>query len=156
MAIIVGALAVGIVLLIASVFVVREARHMAAQPPPPVFNVEEAYDWVVAHVPDDVAGTLTPADVRRILDVQLEYFRRRGVSGNGSSGTPPGSVVVGGSETVDYILDRCREAGEDYLPEQVHAVVDTQLGYLRAIGAVGPRADDGPEVAGGDAPLTDG
>ncbi|MEZ5170910.1 MAG: hypothetical protein R3A49_09215 [Acidimicrobiia bacterium] len=152
MAIVVGALAVGIILLIASVFVVREARHMAAEPPPPVFNVEEAYDWVVAHVPDDVAGTLTPDDVRRILDVQIEYFRRRGVSGNGSSGSPPGSVIVGGSETVDYILDRCREAGEEFLPEQVHAVVDTQLGYLRAIGAVGPRADDGPDVGGGTPP----
>jgi hypothetical protein len=142
MGIVVGALIVGMVLLIAAVFVVREARRLAAEPPPPVFDLDEAYSWVVAHVPDDVAATLTPGDVRRILDYQLEYFRKRGVSGNGSSGTPPGSVVVGGSETVDYILERCRTTGEEYLPEQVHAVVDTQLGYLRAIGAVGPRAGE--------------
>ncbi len=144
MAIIVGTLIVGMVLLIAAVFVVRESSRLAAVPPPPVFDLEEAYTWVVAHVPDDVAATLTPGDVRRILDFQLEYFRKRGVSGNGSSGTPPGSVVVGGAETVDYILDRCSTTGEEYLPEQVHAVVDTQLGYLRAIGAVGPRAAQDP------------
>ncbi len=141
MAIVVGALAVGVVLLIAAAFVTREARRLALRPPPPVFDIHEAYEWVVEHVPDEVAATLTPEDVRRILDFQLEYFRRRGVSGNGSSNIPPGSVVVGGSETVDYILDRCAATGEAYLPEQVHAVVETQLGYLRAIGAVGPRAD---------------
>ncbi len=141
MAVVVGALIVGVVLLAAALLVMREARRLAAAPPPPVFDLEEAYEWVVAHVPDEVAATLTPEDVRRILDFQLEYFRRRGVSGNGSSQQPAGSVVVGGSETVDYILERCRATGESYLPEQVHAVVDTQLGYLRAIGAVGPRAD---------------
>lgn len=141
MAIVVGALVVGAILVLATLLVLREARRLAAEPPPPVFDPEEAFEWVVAHVPDDVAATLTPDDVRRILAFQLEYFRRRGVSGNGSSQQPPGSVVIGGSETVGYILERCTATGETYLPEQVHAVVDTQLGYLRAIGAVGPRAD---------------
>ena len=111
---------------------------MAAEPPPPVFDPEEAYEWVVEHVPDVVAATLTPDDVRRILDFQLEYFQRKGVTGNGSSSHPPGDVVVGGAETVDYILERARAAGEEYLPEQVHAVIETQLAYLREIGAVGP------------------
>ena len=81
---------------------------MAAEPPPPVFDPEEAYEWVVEHVPDVVAATLTPDDVRRILDFQLEYFQRKGVTGNGSSSHPPGDVVVGGAETVDYILERAR------------------------------------------------
>ena len=86
--------------------------------------------------------------MRRILDFQLEYFQRKGVTGNGSSAHPPGDVIVGGAETVDYILDRARQTGEEYLPEQVHAVIETQLAYLREIGAVGPRAgaadDDNP------------
>ena len=46
-------------------------------------------------------------------------------------------------------------AGEEYLPEQVHAVVQTQLAYLREIGAIGGAADTdegdpdetGPDVA---------
>jgi hypothetical protein len=99
---------------------------------------------VVEHVPDVVAATLTPDDVRRILDFQLEYFRRKGVTGNGSSANPPGDVVVGGAETVDYILERARVTGEAYLPEQVHAVIETQLAYLRAIGAIGPPAGPAP------------
>ena len=135
---------IGLACGIAAWFVIREAGRMAAEPPPPVFDPDEAYSWVVEHVPDDVAASLTPDDVRRILDFQLEFFRRKGVTGNGSSAHPPGDVIVGGAETVEYILDRARSTGEEYLPEQVHAVIETQLAYLRAIGAVGPVAEPGP------------
>jgi hypothetical protein len=133
-------LVVGVACAIAAWFVIREAGRMAAEPPPPVFDMDEAYDWVVEHLPDNVAATLTPDDVHRILDLQLEYFSRKGVTGNGSSAHPPGDVVVGGAETVEYILDRAGHTGESYLPEQVHAVIQTQLAYLREIGAVGPEA----------------
>jgi len=142
---VIALLVIGVACAIAAWFVIREAGRLAAEPPPPVFDMDEAYDWVVQHVPDVVAATLTPEDVKRILDFQLEFFQRRGVSGNGSSSHPPGDVVVGGSETVDYILSRASSTGESYLPEQVHAVIETQIEYLRAIGAVGPAADeDGP------------
>ena len=160
MAIVVPALAVAVVLAIAAFFVVREASRIAERPPPALFDMDDAYQWVVRHVPDDVAATLTPADVRRILDLQLEYFKRRGVAVNGSSANPPGPVVVGGAETVDYILERAAATGEGYIPEQVYAVVETQLAYLRAIGAVGPAArrpdrpspGQAPEIPPGDSP----
>jgi hypothetical protein len=51
--------------------------------------------------------------------------------------------VVGGSETVHFVLEATRSAGQDYTPEQVYAVVETQLAYLRAIGAIGERAAPG-------------
>jgi hypothetical protein len=140
MALVVAFVVVGVACAIAAWFVIREAGRLAAEPPPPVFDLDEAYEWVVEHVPDLVAATLTPEDVRRILDFQLEYFRRRGVTGNGSSAMPPGDVVVGGSETVAFILERAAATGEEYLPEQVHAVIETQLAYLREIGAIGPPA----------------
>jgi hypothetical protein len=140
----------GIACAIAAFFVAREATRMAAEPPPPVFDPDEAYDWVVEHLPDVVAATLTPEDVRRILDFQLEYFRRQGVTGNGSSAGGRRDVIVGGPETVDYILERARATGEEYLPEQVYAVMDTQLAYLREIGAVGPPAETPPEPFGPD------
>ena len=103
-------LVVGLVIGIAAVIVVREAGRLAKEPPLPVFDLQEAYEWVVAHVPDVVAATLTPEDVRRILDLQVEFFKRKGVSGNGSSGRPAGSVVIGGAETVEYIIERAAAA----------------------------------------------
>jgi len=50
--------------------------------------------------------------------------------------------VVGGPETVEYIVGRADAAGTNFIPEQVFAVMETQLAYLRSIGAVGSRADD--------------
>ena len=38
-------------------------------------------------------------------------------------------------------LEQAAATGEAYLPEQVYPVVETQLTYLRAIGAVGPAVD---------------
>ena len=143
MAVVAGFLVVGLVIAFAAALVVREAGRIAKAPPPALFDPDDAFDWVVEHVPDVVAATLTPHDVRRILDFQLEFFQRQGVTGNGSSAHPPGDVIVGGAETVDYIVTRSAATGEEYLPEQVHAVVETQLAYLRAIGAVGDAADPG-------------
>ena len=141
----------GLVVAIAAVFVVREAGRIGEAPPAAIFDPDDAFEWVVEHVPDDVAATLTAGDVRRILDFQLEFFQRKGVSQNGSSKKPNGPVVVGGAEQVAYILERCEATGEAYLPEQVHGVVETQLSYLRAIGAIGPPAapGEGPDRGSG-------
>src|SRR5262249_25605808 len=140
--IVAGFLVVAIVVAVAAWLVIREAGRVAKQPPPAVFDLDDAHDWVVAHVPDVVAATLTSDDVRRILEFQLEYFEKKGVSGNGSSAHAGGPVVVGGAEAVAYIVDRAAATGEAYLPEQVYGVLETQLAYLRSIGAVGPPADE--------------
>lgn len=150
MAWVVAFVTVGVILAIAAALVSREAARLRSDPPPPVFDVEEAFHWVVRHVPDDVAATLDADDVRRILDLQVEYFRRKGVSVNGSTPHHQGPVVIGGSETIEYILERSAAMGVTYLPEQVYAVVETQLTYLKAIGAVGtaapPSDPEPPEI----------
>jgi hypothetical protein len=131
-------LAVGLVLGIAAVFVVREAGRVAREPPPALFDLDDVYDWVVEELPDDVAASLTPDDVRRILDFSVDLMNQAGVARNGSSPSTRGPIVFGGAETVAYIRARAAATGEAYVAEQVHAVVASQLRYLRAIGAVGP------------------
>jgi hypothetical protein len=140
-ALVIGFLVVGIAIGIAAFFVAREATRIAKEPPPALYHLDDALAWVVEHLPDDVASTLTVDDVRRILEAQVEFFKRKGVSSNGSTAYPSGPVVIGGSETVEYVIERSGETGERYLPEQVYGVIDTQLSYLRAIGAVGPAAE---------------
>jgi hypothetical protein len=141
---VVGFLVVALVVAIAAVLVIHEAGRIAKEPPPAIFDIDEAHDWVVAHLPDDVAATLTSDDVRRILEFQLEYFEKEGVSGNGSGPKVSGPVVIGGAEVVAYIVDRAASMGEAYLPEQVYGVLETQMAYLRSIGAVGPPASEAP------------
>jgi hypothetical protein len=137
-----GLLVIGLVLAIAAGFVVHEAGRLTKQPPAVVFSLDEAFDWVVEELPDDVAATLTPEDVYRILSLQVEYFDRTGVATNGSSGAesrPP--AVVGAAEIVDFIVDRAAATGDAFIPEQVYPVVEILLEYLRATGAVSSPAD---------------
>ena len=144
MQIVAGMLVIAIVIAVAAWLVIREAGRIAKEPPPALFDLDEAHDWVVAHVPDDVAATLTSDDVRRILEFQLEYFEHKGVSGNGSGPKATGPIVMGGAEAVAYIVERAASTGEAYLPEQIYGVLETQVTYLRSIGAIGPQADEPP------------
>jgi hypothetical protein len=139
-------LVLGIVLVIAAVVVGRETGRLSSAPPRPVFDLDEAVEWVAAHLPFEVTAELSHDDVRSILRWNLEFFRTKGVSGNGASASGPAKdVVVGGGETVDHVLVRARELGLDYTAPQVHAVLDAQMTYLQAIGALGPaRPDEEP------------
>ncbi len=132
-----------LVVAIAAFFVIREAGRIAQRPPPALFDADDACAWVVEHLPEDAAATLTVDDVRRILEFQVEILQRAGASTNGDPAEPGASIVVGGAEQVAAILERAAATGAAYLPEQVHAVVETELGYLRAIGAIGPPASPG-------------
>jgi hypothetical protein len=140
-ALVLGVVAAAAVFAIAAVVIGREARRLSGQASERVFDFEEAVAWVCRHVNDEVAAVLTPDDVRRILDWHLEYFRLRGVSSNGDGAHHEGPVVVGGVETVEFVLSRAESAGSLYTPEQVHAVLDAQMTYLQSIGAVGPVAE---------------
>ena len=135
-----GLLALLIVLVVAAVVVGREARRLDAVPPKQVFDLDEAVSWVAERLPFEVSAVLSHGDVRRIIDWNLEYFRTKGASSNGSGPRVEGPVVVGGAETVAYVLSRANAIGEEYTATQVHAVLDAQMGYLEAIGAIGPEA----------------
>ena len=134
--------ALAIAFAVAAVVVGREARRLDAEPPRPVFDPDEAVEWVANHLPFEVSAVLSHDDVRQILDWNLQYFRSKGVSGNGSTPHVDAPIVVGGAETVAYVLDRASAAGSEFTPEQVHAVLDAQMSYLEAIGAVGPEAGE--------------
>ena len=138
MAIALAFVAFGIACAVAAWFVLREAAKQSFTPPAPVYKLDEAYEGVVRNLDELVAATLTPADVRRILPPQVEFFNRQGVTQNGKAPAFSADVVIGTSETVDYIIETAQRSGAEYLPEQIYPVVETQLAYLRAIGALGP------------------
>jgi hypothetical protein len=133
-----------VIFAIAAAVIGREARRLDAVAPNPTFDMDEAVEWVAEHLPFDVSAVLSHDDVRRIIDWNLEFFRLKGVSGNGHAAATEGPVVVGGAETVDYVLARAQATGVVYTAVQVHAVLDAQMSYLEAIGAIGPEVGDEP------------
>ena len=130
-----------VIFVIAAVTIGRETRRLDAQAPRPVFDMDEAVEWIGDRLPFEVGAVLSHDDVREILDWSLEHFRASTLSTNGHGPTPEGEVVVGEAETLASVLDRARSAGRDWDPGHVRAVLDAQLAYLEAIGALGP-ADD--------------
>ncbi len=131
------------VFVIAAVVIGRESGRLAGEAPRPVFDLEEAVEWVASHVPFEVSAVLSHDDVRQILRWNLDELAALGLSGVTPPGDPGASapeelIVVGGREAVDAVLARAKEADLEVDADQVAAVLDAQLDYLQAIGAVGP------------------
>lgn len=145
MVVVYGVVALIVIFAIAAAVVGREARRLDAVAPNPTFDLDEAVEWIADHLPFEVSAELSHDDVRRIIDWNLEFFRLKGVSGNGHGTTSEGPVIVGGAETVDYVLARSEALGSPYTAAQVHAVLDAQMSYLEAIGAIGPEVDPGDD-----------
>jgi hypothetical protein len=136
-------LAVAIIFVIAAVAIGREAGRLDAQPPRPVFDMDEAVEWIGDRLPFEVSAELSHDDVRTILLWSLEHYRASTLTANGHGPDHQDArIVVGEAETLAYVLDRSRAAGLAWDTGHVRAVLDAQLAYLEAIGAVGP-ADDG-------------
>jgi hypothetical protein len=134
-------IAVAVVFLIAAALVGREARRLDAEPARAVFDIDEAVEWVANHLPFEVSAVLSYADVRQILEWHLEFLRARGMT-SATGGGAEGAVVVGPEEVADFVLARARASDSPYSEDQVAAVLDAQLGYFDAIGAIGPPAED--------------
>lgn len=131
-------LALVLVFVIAAVVVGRESNRLAGEAPRPVFDIDEAVEWVAAQLPFEVSAVLSHDDVRHILRWNLEELGTKGLSGPGRP--PEELIVVGGPDAVNAVLARAGEAHRDLTGEQVAAVLESQLAYLEVIGAIGPLA----------------
>ncbi len=135
-------LVVGVVLAIAAALVFREAIRLSDSPPDAVFDPDDALGWVVRHLDDMTAATLTEADAERIIDAQTAFLTEKGMARARTDVDLEAPVVFATDEAITFVVERCAATGEAYLPEQVEAVIACQLDYLRFIGALGRAADD--------------
>jgi len=146
LALVVGVIALLVVFAIAAAVVGRETHRLVEEAPRPVFDLDEAVAWVAAALPFEVAAQLSHADVRQLLTWSLEHVATLGSTSNGHAPASPGPAVVATGETVDRVLDQARAAGLECTAEEVHAVVEAELGYLQAIGAIGPPEPPHPDL----------
>jgi hypothetical protein len=128
MAIVLIVLAVVVVFVIAAVTIGRETSRLATQPPRPVFDMDEAVEWIGDRLPLEVTAELSHGDVRQILQWSLDHLA---VSGDVE-------VLVVDDETLAYVQVRASGGGFGWTEGQIQSVLDTQLAYLQAIGAAGP------------------
>jgi hypothetical protein len=139
-------IAVVAVLAIAVVAVGAVVGRLAVEAPVSVFDEDEAVDWIADRLPFEVAAQLSHDDVRALVLWHLEFLEGRGVATESAFEQAPDAVIVAEDDGLAYVLGQASEAGLDVDDVQVVAVLEVELDYLEAIGAIGPRVADPAEV----------
>lgn len=129
------------VLTVALVAIGREAFTLGHQPQQAHFDLDEAVAFVADRLPDSVTARLSYDDVRSVLRWHIEYLRDRGVPARRDL-TRGGPVVVEDDEGVAYVLMRAEADGLDVTDIEVAIVLEVELEYFGAIGAIGPEVAD--------------
>jgi hypothetical protein len=137
-------LAGGIVVLVAIVAIGREALVLGSQPRQAHYDLNEAVQYVGDRLPEAVTARLTYDDVRALLRWHLEYLRDRDVPRRRDL-VEGGPAVVEDDEGIAFVLGRADADGLDVTDDEVAAVLELELGYLGAIGAIGAAVPDPPE-----------
>lgn len=136
-----------VVFAIAAAVVGRETSRLDDEAPRPVFDLDEAVDWVAADLPFEVSAQLSHGEARQLLTWSLDHLATPLVPGERGGPSSAEPSVVTAAETVEHVLARARSAGLACSASQVEAVLEAQLGYLRAIGAMGPPEPSGDDLA---------
>ncbi len=140
--------AVLVIVAIALVAVGKVTAELASTPRVSVFDLDEAVAYIADRLPLDTAGQLSYDDVRTILGWHLDYFEERGAATETRlADLPSVPVVTDDDGSVAYVLGRVSDAGLGVADEQVVEVLDLQMAYLGAIGAIGGVVPEPPDPA---------
>ncbi len=135
-ALVVGAVLVGLLLIIAAVMVVQESKSRFEERPPE-YVIEDAVRFVHTRLDPESSGRLGVGGVRRVLEWQVSFLQQLAKE---DKQVP---IVIGTTEgTVTFVVDRLTKQGHVMDPADVAAVLELQGAYLMSIGAVGDRADE--------------
>jgi hypothetical protein len=126
------------VFVIAAVTIGRETHRLDAITPVPTVEINDAVGWISEELPEEVSAQLSYEDVRDILVWHVNEMHEAGV--NEGEGVDGETVVVDDNWSVTAIAHRALAEGRVFPNEHIQAVLDAELAYFTAIGAVGPEA----------------
>lgn len=128
-----------LVFAIAAVAVGRVTGSLARAPRRSLFDIDEAVDFVADRLPAEVSSQVSYDDVRRVIAWHLELLAERGLSGPDE--TAPQEGVLDETDVAAALLRRAERESTDLTDEQIVVILDAELAYLEAIGAIGPQAE---------------
>ena len=135
-----------VVVLIAFVAIGQAVGGLEAERSPAVYDLNDAVLWIAQRLPDEVTARISYDDVTMLLRWHLDWFQEVGVASRYGQELATDQVRVDGAiatdeAAVDAIVARAVAAGG---PEAVDVVcvLDLQMKYLEAIGAVGDEVND--------------
>jgi hypothetical protein len=140
-----------VVVVVAVVAVGQAVGRLEPEPERQIFAHGEAVSFVAEALPDEVTATLSYEEVARIMRLHLDFLHDRGVARSGGDlEDGAGPVVIEPGEAVGFVVDRAARVG--FHPERAHVeeVIEAQLAYFEAIGAIAPVAEPDLELTGED------
>ncbi len=135
-----------VVVLIAFVAVGKAVAELETERSPAVYDLNDAVDWIAHRLPDEVTARISYDDVTTLLRWHLDWFQEVGVASRHGQELATDQARIDGAiatdeAAIDAIVARSLAAGG---PEAVDVVcvLDLQMKYLAAIGAVGDEVVD--------------
>jgi hypothetical protein len=131
-----------LVFVIAAVSIGVVSGSLAQRPRRSVYDLDEAVDFVADRLSPELTAVVSYDDVRSVLLFHCDYLAAKGVASERTAddiGTA--LVVVPDDEPTAYVLGKVGEQGLDLADEDVVEILDAELAYYEAIGAIGPRLD---------------
>ena len=136
-----------VVCAIAAVAVGRVTAGLARSPERVVFDPDQSLEFVAEALPAELTARLTYEDVGRILRLFHDHLHAHGVATTAGAEADD-EAVIDPVEAADDIVVRAAQADIMIDRADAQAVIEAQMAYFEAIGAVGERVD-GP----GDDPV---
>ncbi len=138
-------LAVVLTFVIAAVSVGLVSGSLAQRPRRSVYDLEEAVEFVADRLPDDLTAAVSFDDVRSVLLFHCDYLADKGVASERTADDiGAGLVVVPDDEPTAFVLGKISEAGVELSDEDVVTILEVELSYYEAIGAIGPQLQGPP------------
>ena len=133
-AVAVGALLFAVFLLITAVMVWQGAQRRR-DPGPVIYVLDDAAAFVHERLPDGARARLSPGDVGRVLEWELDYHRS-------AASRDEGPAIVGGGDAIEFVLERAVAGGRPgWEALDVARVMAAGADYLEAIGAIAGPAE---------------
>ena len=134
---------------LAAYAVMRVSSRLAHTRTRAVYDLFEAVDFVAERLPGELSAKLSYDDVQEILLWRLDHLRLQGSATYGRADVTATEaenldeeVVTSDDDSVDYVLAKATESERDIDALDVVIVLDLESQYLKAIGALGPPAEE--------------
>jgi hypothetical protein len=140
-----------VVAAIGLVVIGRVTAKLEQAPPPSLFDIDEAVTFIADRLPYEAAAQLSYDDVRVLVGWHIDYLESRGVAadlGDRPEASAPGSgpLVAEDDEGVAYVIGKAGESDLEITDVQVVQVLEAEMAYLDAIGALGTAVEPPRDV----------
>lgn len=98
----------------------------------PIYEVEEATSVTYSNLAQETKTALSKEDVRLILDLEFEFQREMGITGE----KPKREIKDYTGEATEFIIQESKKKGKNFTSQQIEDVLKAEDVYLKKLGVL--------------------